>query len=172
VEKEESVMARAVDIVRRGNNAITRWDPWKEMEEVRRSMDDLFSRVFRFTPISRLFGDGYGAVASLTPPVDLYETDDELVLRCYVPGLRKDDVTVEVTPTNVSISGSYPEHTVKDAKWHARASESGTFSLAYDLPVEIDANKAKATYTDGVLEVHLPKTETAKTKSVKVKIES
>jgi HSP20 family protein len=167
--KEVRVMAkRGTEIARRTESGLTRWDPWKEFQEMRRFMDDMWDRFFGRS-FSRLFSEVGDYV--WRPPVDLYETDDELVLRCYLPGLRKEDINLDVTETNVSVHGTYPEPEQKDVQWHTRCFEGGTFSLSYDLPVEIQPDKVKATYTNGVLEVHLPKSEAAKPHRVKVTVE-
>lgn len=162
---------RSTDIARRTEGALARWDPWREIQEMHRTMDDLFSRFFGRTPFGRLFGEAEPAEYVWRPPVDLWETDDELVLRAYLPGVRKEDINLDVTETNVSVNGSCAEPEVKDVRWHTRCFEGGTFSLSYDLPVEIQPDKAKATYTNGVLEVHLPKSEASKPRRVKVNVE-
>lgn len=151
---------------REGEPGITRWDPWGDFAALRRQMDDWFDQVAG-TP-ARLFGGDYAFV----PPVDLYETVGEFVLLCYLPGMNQQEIQVEVTGDTVSISGerksAIPE--AEGITIHQIHGAYGRFNVAYTLPLPIQGDAVKATYENGVLELHLPKVEAARPKTVAVQI--
>jgi len=149
---------------------VTRWDPWREIQDMRRTMDEMFSRFMGFTPLSRLLAEPTAPTA-FEPPVDIYETPDEVVVMAYIPGMSKDAINLEVTTDSISLSGERKLPEVQNATWHVQGMGSGSFAVTYSLPIEIDPNKVKATYHEGVLEVRLPKSEAAKPKQVKVDIQ-
>jgi HSP20 family protein len=161
---------RGTQVARRGDRAVTRWDPWREIQDMRRTMDEMFSRFMGFTPLSRLLAEPTAPTA-FEPPVDIYETPDEVVVMAYIPGMSKDAINLEVTTDSISLSGERKLPEVQNATWHVQGMGSGSFAVTYSLPIEIDPNKVKATYHEGVLEVRLPKSEAAKPKQVKVDIQ-
>lgn len=146
-----------------------RWDPWSDMERMRQEMDELVTRAFGFTPIQQLVG---GPTAAGLPPVELYETEDRFLLRAHVPGMSREDLNLEVQAGKVALWGERrAQSPAEDAKVHVNTAVYGNFRFEYALPVEINADAAKATYRDGILEVTLPKAEPARPKSLKVAIE-
>lgn len=147
---------------------IMRMDPWSELEHMRTRMDDLFSRLFGYTPLNRLIGP-----AAFEPAVDIVENADNLLVNVYVPGLTKDDVDLNVTPDSVTVSGEWkhPHEVTEETIWHVTGMSAGKFQVTYDLPVEVDPSKTKAVYKDGVLQITMPKTETSKQKAVKIEVE-
>lgn len=146
---------------------ILRWDPWSEFHRLRSEMDRLFGSLFGPTP------EWLGAGASTyTPPVDLYETTDELILNAYLPGMSREDIHVELVGDTLHIRGeSKPSVPEKGAIVHLAQGGYGRFDLRYTLPAEVKADAVKATYRNGVLEVRLPKVETAQRKPVEIKVE-
>lgn len=145
---------------------VTRWDPWSEFSRLRSDMDSLFGSVFG--PMPRL----EPSISAFTPAVDLYETADEVVLNVYLPGMSREDIHVKVLGDSIHISGeskaNVPE---KDVTVHLRQGGFGRFDLRYSLPVEVKAPEVKALYRNGVLEIRLPKAESAKPQPVEVAIE-
>jgi HSP20 family protein len=149
---------------------ITRWSPMDELTELRRHMDDLFSRMFGYTPLSRLIP---GEEPTFEPQVDLYETEDRLVVCATVPGYEPEAIHVEATQNAVTIYGERkPLYESEKTVAHRRSGldTASSFRISYTLPKEIDPNKVRATYDKGVLQVEMPKTEQARTKSVKVNV--
>ena len=128
--------------------------------------------------VNRLFDNFYGrpSVAggesrSWAPVVDLYETKDDLVLTVEVPGVRDKNVTVSITGDLLSIKGERRfEHDVKEQQLLHIERTYGKFERLVQLPIPVQADKVKASYRDGVLEVRLPKTEEIKPKEIKVDI--
>jgi HSP20 family protein len=141
-----------------------------DLNEVRRSMDDVFARWFGETPLST-FSPVSAPPAGFQPAVDLWETDDAFKAHINLPGVKKEDLDIEVTGETLTVRGERKPHDVgENVIWHARAIGCGQFELAYTLPVSIDASKVKAEFVNGVLDLTLPKVESAKTKAVKVKV--
>lgn len=144
---------------------IGRWDPWSEFSRIRSEMDRLFGELFGQTP--RLF-EGAG---TFTPAVDLYETANEVVLNAYLPGMSREDIHLEVIGDTIHLWGesksNVPE---KDVTVYLAQGGFGRFDLRYSLPVEVKPEECKAVYRNGVLEVHLPKAESAKPRPVEVQI--
>lgn len=103
----------------------------------------------------------YARVAPSAPAVDIRETEDELVLYCDLPGVEKQDVQVEVRDNNLVVAGERKPRKEEDG-WLRRESYAGTFYRAFALPTEVQAAKVKASMSNGVLEVRLPKAEQAK----------
>ncbi|MDW8105426.1 MAG: Hsp20/alpha crystallin family protein [Armatimonadota bacterium] len=162
---------REVTLARRESEGIRRWDPFAEMERLHREMDRLFDRLFPWSPLSRWSSD---TEIGFEPAVDIYETGDELVVFATLPGVEMKDIQVEATADTLILRGERkPLLADENATVHYRSAWGGhgTFEARYDLPVEIDPNKVKATLRNGILEVRLPKVESARTKAVKVQVE-
>ncbi|HZP83106.1 MAG TPA: Hsp20/alpha crystallin family protein [Chthonomonadaceae bacterium] len=163
-------------LVRRPAETISRWDPWTEFDQMRRQMDDMFGRFFGYTPLSRLIpatpGVSYSGDYGLS--ADLYETNDELVLIAPVPGVTPGDLNIEATADTLTISGErkpfYQNENATQLRQSWWSAGQGAFRAEFSLPVEIDPNQIQAHYRNGVLELHLPKSEAAKPKAVKVHV--
>jgi HSP20 family protein len=166
------ILHRANQPARRGENArdtaLTTFNPWRELDEMTRWFDDFMGRSFGVSP----YGQGAAAGA---PAIDLYESPEELRLFAYVPGARKDGFDISVTGNALTIRGER-QPLIEGENWTGYgtgiARAQGTFEAIYNLPCEVDAARVMATYHEGVLELHLPKAESAKVKSVKVKVDA
>ena len=111
--------------------------------------------------------DSFGAWA---PPVDIFESQDHLVIRAEVPGVEMQDMDVRIENGVLTLHGERKQDTdVKEENAHQMERVYGTFSRSFTLPTTVDAAKVAATYKDGVLEVTVPKAETAKPKSIEIK---
>lgn len=103
--------------------------------------------------------------------VDIEETDKEYVVKADLPGMNEKDIKVEVNDNILTISGSRTEkREEKNKNYHRIERFSGSFCRSFEIPREIDANKAKAEYKNGVLSIVLPKVGESKTKKIDVKI--
>lgn len=121
--------------------------------------------------VSRFHADwnGDGQVALISPSVDLSETDDSLQIRMDVPGIKADEINIEVSGNTIRISGEHKEEKEEKGKtYHRVERRSGSFSRALVLPAAVKEDKVCAECKDGVLTITLPKTEVAKTQKVKV----
>ncbi|CEK16817.1 molecular chaperone (small heat shock protein) [Chthonomonas calidirosea] len=158
----------------RSNENVARWNPWAEFDRMHRYMDDLFASLMGYTPLSRMLGStAFVGDPELSP--DVFETDEEIVFVVPLPGINPEDLHIEATTDTISIRGERkPFYQAENAVQHRQslwtARGTGTFQISYTLPVEINPNKVEANYRNGVLEVHLPKAEAVKPKTVKINV--
>jgi HSP20 family protein len=111
---------------------------------------------------------GWG-VRTWAPPVDIYETDDALILKAELPGVSKDDVSIEIHQNTLILRGQRKhEAEVKEEHYHRVERAYGTFQRSFTLPTLVDQEHVQATYKDGVLELRLPKSEAAKPKRIAI----
>ena len=140
---------------------IARWDPFAEMATLRQTMD----RLFDDTRPWRVFGNGGDTFF----PIDLFETDDEVVVKASLPGVKAENIDISVTGQVLTLRGeSREEHEEKAQNYYRRERRSGTFLRQISLPTEVDSGKADASFEDGVLKLRLPKVEAVKPKTIKV----
>lgn len=147
---------------------LTRWDPIREMTEIQNRFANLMGR----TPL-QLQENGEEALTSTewVPAVDISEDKKEYVIKAELPDVRKDDVKVSVENGLLTISGERKfEKEEKDKKYHRVERAYGYFSRSFSLPDAAEAEEVKAEYKDGVLHVHVPKSERAKAKCIEVKV--
>jgi HSP20 family protein len=106
------------------------------------------------------------------PAMDVYEEKDEVVVKAELPGLSKEDLDVTLTESTLTLKGEKKkEEEVKEKNFYRSERSSGSFVRTIDLPSEIKTDQTKASFKNGVLEIRLPKTEDAKRKVIKVKID-
>jgi HSP20 family protein len=106
-----------------------------------------------------------------TPAVDVFEKGDEVIVKAEVPGISKDRIEVKLTDTMLTLSGEKSkEEEVKDHDYYRCERSFGSFSRTVELPATVKTDAATATFKDGVLEIHIPKTEQAKQKQIKVEV--
>jgi len=134
----------------------------REMISLREAMDRLFNDAFT-RPLD--FGMSWQM-----PAIDLYQTDDNVVVRATLPGTKAEDVQISVTGDMLTIKGELKEkEEVKEKAYHIREHRYGSFERTLNLPTDVVADKAKAEFEDGVLTVTLPKAEEVKPKTITVK---
>lgn len=153
---------------REPEQTIASWNPFRELERMRREMDELFGRFFDLRPSMD------SERADFSPALDVYETPEEFVLFVTAPGVKEDDLTVEIVDGTVTVSGERKpliegEHVTPH--YISRLGGYGKFTVSYTVPASINEGKAKAVYRNGILEIRLPKAESAKPKTVKVQVE-
>lgn len=143
---------------------IIRWDPFRELSEMRVTMDSLFGRYF-IRPVRIVNGEGDGYF-----PVDLYETDDEVVVQASLPGVKPAAVQVSVTGNTLTVRAeTEAEHEEKRPSYYRKERRSGAFQRSLTLPVRVDVDKANATFENGVLDLRLPKAAEVRSKTIEVK---
>jgi len=168
----EQKTANGATLARSNEGTLARWNPWPEMTDLRQRMDDLFGRAFGYTPLSNLIPTEWQAAE---PDIDIHETAEQFQVLASLPGYTPNQVQIEATDNSIMIQGERPALMEKEkATTHRDNGLSGSsqFRFAYTLPTEIDPNKVKATFTNGMLSLELPKTEQARSKTVKVAIHS
>jgi HSP20 family protein len=106
------------------------------------------------------------------PSVDIFEEGDNVVVKAELPGIKKEDVDVSMTDNIISISGEKKkEEKVERKNYYREELSYGSFTRKFRLPMEVQTDKAKAQFKEGILEIRIPKTEEAKKKEKKVSIE-
>jgi HSP20 family protein len=141
---------------------LIRWEPAREMMTLREAMDRLFDDAFT-SPLS--LRDGWSA-----PAIDMYQTDDEVVVRAALPGIKPDDVQINITGDVLHIKGEMKhEEEKKEKAWHMREQRWGAFERSVALPADVVVDKARAEFENGVLSVTLPKAEEVKPKTINIK---
>ncbi|HET9368427.1 MAG TPA: Hsp20/alpha crystallin family protein [Candidatus Udaeobacter sp.] len=148
--------------------ALTRWEPLREMEDFQNRLSTLFGRPVRRT-------DGHGrediTLADWMPLADITEDEKEYLIKAELPELRKEDVEVTVENGVLTISGERKfEQEEKKKKYHRVERGYGTFVRSFTLPDDADATRVKAEFKNGLLTVHLPKSERAKPKQIQVNV--
>lgn len=134
---------------------IVKWTPFRELEAMERRMRRLF--------------DEAGFATALLPAADVYETDDEYVVELEVPGFDEQELAIEVTDHTLRVKGERAEEKEKRDKTfrlHERLERS--FERRFELPTEADTEAVKAEFKKGVLEVHAPKAQAAKPRSIAI----
>jgi HSP20 family protein len=139
--------------------------------ELERRFEEFFHRPFSMMELPRhTLWPGISGVYS--PTVDVYEEGDAIVVKAEIPGMKKEEIHVEVGVDTVTISGEKKKEEKVERKDYYRHERSyGSFARTYTLPAEVTAEKARATFKEGVLEVRVPKSEGAKKKGKTVPIE-
>jgi HSP20 family protein len=141
---------------------LTRWDPVREMMTLREAMDRLFDDAFT-RPVSM-------SGCSVVPAIDLYQNDDDVVMKAALPGLKAEDVQISVAADVLTLRGEFKKETeLKKTTYHIREHHFGSFERTVMLPTDVQADKAKADFENGVLTVTLPKAETVKPRTISIK---
>jgi HSP20 family protein len=167
-------MAKA-EKVKEKAKAVTPWQPVSEIARMERDMERMFEDFFgsRWSPFRRRFWPmRRQAIAMPSIEVDLYEEKDEIVVKAELPGIGKDEVNINVSDHVLTIKGEKKkEEEVKDEDYHFLERSYGAFVRSIELPTQVQTEKTKANFKNGVLEIRLPKTEEAKKKEITVKVE-
>ena len=149
-------------------NVMTRWDPFRELDELQSRLSTLFGRAAIRKNGTK---DEALTVAEWAPLVDIVEDDNEYLIKAELPEVKKEDVKVTVQDDVLTISGERMfEKEEKDRKYHRMERAYGSFVRSFTLPEDADGEKVAAEFKDGVLKVHLPKSEKSRPKSIEVKI--
>ena len=145
---------------------LIRWDPFSEIQQMRETMDRLFEELWPFRVSG---GNGSGTQSYGYVPVDVRETNDAVEILASLPGVRPEDIDVQVHGNTVTIKGQVQEeHQEQDVNYLRRERRYGAFMRSLALPAEVDADRAEATVEHGVLKLRLPKAEAARPKTIKV----
>ena len=141
---------------------LIRWEPAREMMTLREAMDRLFDDAFT-RPLS--LRDGWSA-----PAIDMYQTDEEIVVKAALPGIKPEEVQINITGDILHIKGELKHEEEKQEKaWHMREQRWEAFERSVALPTDVVADQAKAEFENGVLVITLPKAEEVKPKTISIK---
>lgn len=148
--------------VPRHNGTAGRWSPLWEFDDVHDQMNRLVASV-----LGSVGAVGEAGAAAWTPPTDVTETEDAWLVEIDVPGLRRDDITVEATGSYLAVAGEYKEK--ERAGWRrSRTRRVGRFEYRTSLPTHVDVDRITADLADGVLTVRLPKSERARPRRIAI----
>ena len=154
-----------LSIVKKESSSVSPFDDFE------RRFEEFFRRPFSMMGVPWMQRWSERA-EEVSPMVDMYEEGGDIVLKAEIPGMKKEDIQVGISDTTVAISGEkkQEEHVEKRDYVHFERSY-GSFARVFQLPSEVQTDKVKATFKDGVLEVRMPKTEDAERKTRKVPVE-
>ncbi len=152
--------------------ALVRWAPDRELDRFKREIDKIFEDFFTPGRFPTLFGRAREEEYSTFPAVDVYDDKDNVMVKAEVPGLRKDDIEIQIKGRDLVIKGEKKkEEEIKDENYYYAERVYGAFSRVVRLPVDVKADQVKAKFKNGILEIVLPKVEEAKPKEIKVEVE-
>ena len=145
-----------------------RWNPMSEFERMWDEMDRMFTDAFRR-------GQAGPRTWTLRPPIDVYDSGEQLVVRAAVPGAQPEDIDIAIEQNTLSIRGrvgyTLPEEERERATWYQRGIASGEFSETITLPVPVDTERAQASFEHGILTLTLPKAAEARVRRIPVRAE-
>jgi HSP20 family protein len=142
---------------------LTRWDPVRDLESLSNRLNQVFGQTIR--------PDEAPVFADWTPSMDVEETDTEYLVKTDLPDLKKEDVKVAIQDGVLSLEGERKqEKEEKTKKYHRVERSYGTFVRRLSVPADVDQQKVQAEFKDGVLTVHMPKSASAKPRSIDVTV--
>ena len=142
---------------------LTRWDPFQEMMNLRRTVDRLFDNVST--------DHDWAQPTQWGLAVDVAENKDAIIVKASVPGINPDDLDVSYSDDTLTIRGEIKsENEVKEDQYHVRERRYGSFSRSITLPTKIKGDAIEASYQNGVVTLRLPKAEEVKPKRIEIKV--
>ena len=154
--------------------AVSPWRPFGELTGWERDMDrmleEFFGRSVRPWWPERWFR--FDEMEARPPAVDVFEEKDDIVVKAELPGMEKDNIEVNLTDHTLTIKGEKKkEGEVKKENYYRAERSYGSILRTLELPKEVQSDKVKAAFKNGILEIRMPKTEEAKSKEIKVKVD-
>ena len=144
---------------------ITRFDPLGEVVSLRSAMD----RLFEDSVVGPLNWRTLSGGDVITPPVDVHETPDEMVVTAALPGMKAEDVEITMTGPNLTLRGEFKtDDEIGRDQYLYRERRFGSFSRSIQLPVRVQGDQADASFTDGVLSLRIPKAEEVKPRQIRI----
>ncbi|MFB6273528.1 MAG: Hsp20/alpha crystallin family protein [Salinibacter sp.] len=143
---------------------LTRRTPNRTLRNLQREVDSLFDRFFDRT------GSGDGSSSAVwSPRTDLVETDEDFRLRLDVPGMTKDDITINLQNRTLTVSGERTSERTEESEEFVRVERAfGTFHRSFTLPEAVDEDNIEAAYDNGVLTISVPKTEESTRRQIEI----
>lgn len=144
--------------------AITRWDPFREMFNLQHRLNSIWEDANRGN-------DELLTTGSFVPPVDIYEDGNRVVLKLEVPGMKQEDLSIQMENNTLTIQGERKfEKETEEKNYHRVERRYGSFARSFTLPNTVDPEKVQAQYDAGVLSIELAKRPEAKPKQIKVHV--
>jgi HSP20 family protein len=145
---------------------LTRYEPFSDMISLRGAMDRLFDESF-VNPLGWKIWNGEG----ISAPIDVHQTNDEIVVTASLPGIKPQDVDITITGQTLSVRGEvHEDEEVQREQYLYRERRTGTFHRTVELPVRVMGEKAEATFENGLLRLTIPKAEDVKPRQIQVKV--
>src|SRR3989344_435370 len=144
--------------------ALLKWDPFKDLITIQERMNRLFDET-----ISKTHAPGEEIGGGWSPPVDIYETEEHIILKAELPGVNKNDIEVEIKNNMLVLKGERKfEKNVQEENYHRMERSYGSFQRVFTLPYKVNEEGIKARYHNGILEIVLMKVREQKPKYIKV----
>jgi HSP20 family protein len=150
------------------------WRPMWGLSRMERAMERMADEIFgrRFFDWNLPERMHFPEIGLREPAIEVYEDKEEVVVKAEVPGLKKENLEVNITNHMLTIRGEKKQEVEKEKKGYYYSERSyGSFSRTVELPTDVRTEKAAAHFKDGILEIRLPKTEEAKKHEVQIKVE-
>ncbi|MBI4572969.1 MAG: Hsp20/alpha crystallin family protein [candidate division NC10 bacterium] len=146
--------------------AVVKWDPFRDLLSIQDRMNRLFEQT-----LSRSRAEEGIAASTWTPAVDIYETPETIVLKAELPGLRREDIEIEVRDNTLTLRGERRfAKDVQEENYLRIERAYGAFQRGFTLPTTISQEKIRAVFRDGVLELRLPKAGETKPRKITIEV--
>jgi HSP20 family protein len=143
---------------------LVRWNPWREMTTLQNRINNFFDD--NYFPTSREDKEFMGV---WYPVVDMFEKDDGVVIKAELPGMEKKDISIDIKDRVLTVKGERKhENEVKEENYYRKERSYGRFQRSFSLPAEVDSDKIKAEFKDGLLKIEIPMPEEKKPKQITV----
>jgi HSP20 family protein len=143
---------------------LVRWNPLKEMSLLRNHFSNFLSDPFFPAETAREEGS-----RNVWPAVDIFEKDDKMFIKAELPGMDRKDISLDIQNGVLTLRGERKyENEVKEENFYCKEMSRGTFVRSFTLPGDVDADRIKAEFKDGILTVEVPSPETRKPKQITV----
>jgi HSP20 family protein len=143
-----------------------RWEPFDGLNRIQNRINDLFEETFGRP---RAYSNASAGV--WFPPVDVLESKDSYLIRAELPGMKREDFNLEMHDGALTLSGERKfEEPANGVEYHRAERVAGKFSRSFYLPQTVKSDAIKATYRDGILEIHVPKADEAKPKQISISV--
>ena len=144
---------------------LVRWNPWRDLDDLQNQVGHFF-----YDPFARIDkGKDDKGMSHWNPAVDIFNKDEMLVIKAELPGVHKEDITIDVKEQVLTLEGERSfDHETKEDAYYRKERSFGKFHRVFRLPSDIDADKIKADFINGVLEISIPKTEEKKSRKITV----
>ena len=144
--------------------AISRWDPFRDLNVLQDRMNRLFNDAGRGWRT-----DEPAATTTWSPAVDIFETENEIVVKAELPGVDRKDISLNLENNVLTLKGERKfEKETKEENYHRIERAYGGFSRAFSIPATVDEEKIRADYQDGILRIALPKKEQVRPKQIRI----
>lgn len=144
---------------------MTNWTSDRDVKNLQVQLNRLFEPFARFAT-----GDEDLVSGTWVPPVDVAETQEKILVRAEVPGMKQEDIAIEFSNGLLTIRGDRKLEKSEGMTWHRVERIYGNFSRSFTLPRTVDPERITASYREGILEIEVPKREEAKPKHIKIEV--